>query len=336
MRPQPLTYHLRDSSSPVMRFLKQRFPRTASITKEANIQLRSGGTINPGFPSSMYGLLGTAIDHRIRYSFAITPGRQLAAWKGAMLLPFKALESKDDIPLSRDNIPVGLGVRTNEYGEIAQGPYPLKLIQAFFDRLDAKVEVIAPVGQRLNDEPEKLLARYCYVLSLFEQLYRSNASYQDSPLLKPAPKQSVDELLEIPEDAEIDDLCAMSWLFYDRHHDRLSLPSVLNPTFTRCGAVSESDADLIVDGCLVDIKASTKPEIKPLMLWQLAGYLLLDYNDKYNIHSVGIYMARQGELFQWPIADFLHRLIGENTIFLVQLRQEFRTLCQGIQPRRGV
>ena len=337
MRSQPLTYHLKDVNSPVTQFLKQRFPRTASITKETNIQLRSAGTINPGFPPSMYGLLGTAIDYRIRYSFAITPGRQLAAWKGAMSLIFKALESEDDIPLSWDDIPEGIGVPTNEYGEITvtQGPYPLKLLQAFFNRLDAQVETIAPVGKRLKDESEKLLARYCYALSLFEQLYRNRRSYQHSPLLIPAPKQSIDELLEIPKDVEIDDLCAMSWLFYDRYHDRLSLPCILNPGFTGYGAVSQSDADLIVDGCLIEIKTSIHPEIERFMLWQLAGYLLLDHDDKYSIDSVGVYMARQGNLFEWSIADFLRLLTGDNTVTLPQLRQEFRTLAEkGVEEKR--
>jgi hypothetical protein len=305
MRPQPLTKDLEDTYSPVRQFLKQRFPRTASLTQEANLQLQSEATIDPGFKPKIYDLLASAIGYRIRYSFAITPGDQLAAWDATWFLPFHW----DDNPYS---------------------PHSEKLIEDFFDRLDDTLEAIAPVKQRLKDEQEKLLARYCYVLALFERLCRDTASRLYSPLLIPRPKQSVDELLEIPTDAEIDDLCAMSWLFYDRYHDLLSLRSVLSRTLKRCGVVSESDVDLIVDGCLMEIEASIKPEIKPLLLWQLAGYLLLDDKDKYKVRSVGIYMARQGKLLQWPIAEFLYILTGSDTLPLARLRREFRMLCQGV------
>jgi hypothetical protein len=308
MRPRPLTKHLKDSSNLVRQFFKLRFPRTASLTKEANLQLQSAGTINPGFHPKINDLLGIAIGYRIRYSFAITPGDQLSAWGGTL---FRALIWR--------HFPNPQSLRSSGVGE------------DFFDRLDVTVKAIAPVRQRLNDEQEKLLARYCYVLALFEELDRSDARFRRySPLLMPRPKQSVDELLEIPTDAEIDDLCAMSWLFYDRYHDRLSLRSVLSPTLKRCGAVSASRADLLVDGCLIDIIASITPEITSPSLWQLAGYLLLDDNDKYRIRSVGIYMARQGKLLQWPIAEFLYILTGSDTLPLARLRQEFRMLCQGV------
>jgi hypothetical protein len=306
MRPRPLTEHLKDTYSPVRQFLKQRFPRTASLTQEANLQLQSEVTIDPGFKPKIYDLLATAIGYRIRYSFAITPSDQLAAREGTRLFPFY------------------------------WGGYPYrsrseKLIEDFFGSLDDTLEAIAPVKQRLEDEQEKLLARYCYVLALFEQLYRDTASCLYSPLLMPRRKQSVDELLAIPTDAEIADLCAMSCLFYDRYHDRLSLRSVLSPTFKECGVVSESDADLIVDRCLMEIKAGIKPEITPLLLWQLAGYLLLDNKDKHKIRSVGIYIVRQGKLLQWPTEDFLHLLTGNETVSLAQLRQEFRKLFQGVR-----
>src|SRR6266567_4621397 len=275
MKPQPLTKHLKQSYSPVRQFFKLQFPRTASLTQKANLQLQSEATINPGFHPTIYDLI---------WDLCAGP----------------------------------------------QGQHSSVVIKDFFDRLDVTVKAIAPVRQRLNDEQEKLLARYCYVLALFEDLYRSKASFQHSPLLMPRSKQSVDELLDIPTDAEIDDLCAMSWLFYDRYHDRLSLRSVLNPTLERCGAVSACHADLIVDGCLLEIIASIKPEIESPSLWQLAGYLLLDNKDKYKIRSVGFYMARQGKLLQWPIADFLYILTGSDTLPLARLRQEFQMLCRGV------
>ena len=310
MTPQPLTKHVKDTCSPVRQFFKLQFPRTASLRQKANLQLQSEDAIDPGFHPKTYDLLATAIGYRIRYSFAITPGDQLSAWGSTMVraLLWHLFPNPQVLHSSR-------------------------VIKDFFDRLDATVEAIAPVRQRLKDEQEKLLARYCYVLALFEELDRSDPRFRYSPLLMPRPKQSIDELLEIPTDEEIADLCAMSWLFYDRYHDRLSLRSVLSPTLERCGAVSACRADLIVDGCLMEIIASVKPEIESPSLWQLAGYLLLDSKDRYKIRSVGIYMARQGKLLQWPIDDFLRLLTGSDTVSLAQLRQEFHVWCRG--PRLG-
>ncbi len=139
MRHQSLTEHLKDSNSPVKQFIKQRFPRTASLTQKANLQLQSEDTINPGFKPKIYDLLATAIGYRIRYSFTITPSDQLAAREATMFLSFY-------------------------WGGDPYSPYSGKLIEDFFDSLDDTLEAIAPVKQRLKDEPEKLLARYCYVL----------------------------------------------------------------------------------------------------------------------------------------------------------------------------
>ncbi|MFE7157017.1 hypothetical protein [Streptomyces sp. NPDC057636] len=44
-------------------------------------------------------------------------------------------------------------------------------------------------------------------------------------------------------------------------------------------------------------------------LYQLAGYLLLDYHDTYRIRRTGLYLSPQGALIDWAIDEFL-RLLG--------------------------
>jgi len=83
---------------------------------------------------------------------------------------------------------------------------------------------------------------------------------------------------------------------------------------------------LIVDSCLIEIKTSKLTKIDPDWLRQLAGYLLLDYNEEHHIQSLGIYMARQGLLFRWSVDEFLATLTGKSEVSLSQLRQEFRQL----------
>ncbi|MCX4650225.1 pentapeptide repeat-containing protein [Streptomyces sp. NBC_01446] len=71
-----------------------------------------------------------------------------------------------------------------------------------------------------------------------------------------------------------------------------------------------ADADFILGGCLIDCKATIRPEqLGRAALYQLAGYLLLDYHDTYRIRRTGLYLSRQGALIDWDIDEFL-RLLG--------------------------
>ena len=328
----PLTSHLKDQRSPIGQFIRQRFSQTASITKLANPQLRSAGTINPGFTPWVYRYLGTAIDYCIRFSFALTPTKHLAAWQGVPYLIVKPWEDENDVPFDWEGVPERMGIPTpvgsdGTILELAQGPYPLKLLTSFFDSLDETLRTIQPIGRRLELDEERVIARYCFVLALLEEVGRSGR-YMDSFLMVPAPRTGLDELLAISEDAWINDLCALSTLFYDNCHHLLSQPFFPNPKFVGSADVGGADADMIVDRCLIEIKSSIQPKIEAKWLHQIAGYILLDYDDQYNFHSVGIYMARQGKLLQWPIGDFLRLLTGNDTVSLPQLRQDFRTLTQ--------
>jgi hypothetical protein len=295
-----LTSHLDDKTSPIGQYIRQHFSQTTALTKDANRQLKDASTLRPLVPAGEaypYGTLGAAFDYRARYAFAITPYQRLVAWHGALLLS-----------------------NPGAY-------YSRRLVQAFFERLDATLRAIEPAGRCLNAAEEQVLDRYCYVLSLFEQVFRSSA-YVQGPLLQPRAKQSVEELLAIPQVACLDDLGAIFGLFYERYAHLLSQPAILNPIFAGSFDIGGADADLIVDGCLIDIKASISPQLKAEFLYQLAGYVLLDYYDEYHITSVGIYMARQGMLFAWPLAEFFRTVAGTDESALPSLRQAFRTLCE--------
>ncbi len=244
---------------------------------------------------------------------------------------FKPWENEEDIVIPWEDLPQGLLVpvsRVPGHDVLAgttQGAYRWEIIETFFDRLDDMLVTIRPVGRRLTLEEERVIVRYCFILALFEEVYRSDR-YKDGPLFVPSTKQNIDELLAIPEDDWIDDLSQLSLRFYDTYHDLLSRPFILNPTFSGSRDVGGADADLIVDGCLLEIKTSKLAKIDPGWLRQLAGYLLLDYTDEHHIQSLGIYMVRQGLLFSWPVDEFLSILTGNSGTSLSQLRQEFRQL----------
>ncbi|MFD0332348.1 hypothetical protein ACFQZ0_00485 [Streptomyces erythrogriseus] len=59
---------------------------------------------------------------------------------------------------------------------------------------------------------------------------------------------------------------------------------------------------------------------------QLAGYLLLDYEDEYALNKVGFYLSRQGQLVTWSTQEFLDLLGARRS--LSELRA---ALCQTLR-----
>lgn len=107
----------------------------------------------------------------------------------------------------------------------------------------------------------------------------------------------------------------------------MACEATLNPTFDGSALIGGADADLIVDGCLIEIKTTVKPETLPRdVLYQLLGYVLLDFTDKHGISSVGLYLSRQGEFVSWPLGELLARLTGIDSVDLPGLRRRFATL----------
>ena len=252
-----LTSHLKSKESSIGQYIKQRFRHTARLTKTANLQLREQSIITPLLPEMSdtqypYSTVGMAIDYRIRYAFSITPYQQLTAWKGAVhlnpqLLEVDALKANNrtkDASLAKadKNSPRKLQLfqrlllffktlpRPQKDKKIWR-PYSAELLLDFFENLDRTIAAIQPVGRALDDEAAELtLARYCYLLALFEEVYRSS-SYTFGPLMNPEPKRTIDELLAIPQDSWLDEICYLFAAFYNKYASLLSLPHILNPEF---------------------------------------------------------------------------------------------------------
>ncbi len=286
-----LTSQLKDHSSPIGAFFRTRFSHTSSISHMANPQLRAAQQILPQNRESYpYSLIGMAVDYRLRYYFTITQEDGLVANAGAAKLIRRIPE------------------------------YSVQTMQNFFAGLSQALENVQPCGRMMKDDAEILLARYCFVLALFETVYRSGLVPE--MLFVPDIKATVEDLLGTAQDCWIEDICAISRLFYRTQPHLLTKPFILNPTFTGSTYVGGADADLIVDGCLLEIKTSVQNSLDTAWLRQLVGYALLDYDDKYSIQSVGIYMARHGILLKWPIEEYLRLLAGDDDVSLISLRQE--------------
>lgn len=104
------------------------------------------------------------------------------------------------------------------------------------------------------------------------------------------------------------------------------------PVFAGSGDIGGADADYILGGLLLDCKATKDPRrLGREEIYQLAGYLLLDYDNQFGIDQVGLYLSRQGGLITWDAADFLRRLGA--SVPLPQLRAQLRRHLHGAARR---
>lgn len=380
-----LTTDLANKDSRVSQFMRSRLSNTQDFLKGARRQMRES-TIQllPHTSGSIgkypYSAIGTAIDYRIRYYFAVTPYEDLVAYRGAKNVPEIAAPLSsvqmffpDSVSVSvwrsadriefRDKLTGGwlgthfpdpekpsfvaddsmmmnaitdavehIGAGLDEDSAVIQG----SICQEFFSCLDNLTQSLQPQGRRLATEEEDQLNRFCIILGLFEPLARqlllpSRSQSIPSHLLGPLADReftSVNELLDIVELDRLADMRELSWAFHDQCSHLLSLPHTLNPTFEGSSDVGGADADLIVDGTLIDIKTTIKPEIDNNWLWQLLGYTLLDYSDECGINAIALYMARQGLYLRWDLEEALRGLCGEHPPSLEELRAELKGVLQ--------
>ena len=346
-----LTSHLKDRkhrNSPVRQHLHTRFPHTAPLAKPVNARLRTMPWLRPPGETATYpwGTIGMAVDYRLRYSFAITPSSQLAAYKG--LLRYTGLQLADVDPTTgerffrnrRTGELFSVDPTTDKLPEEARLPgatCAVEAAQGFFAGLDDTLARLQPVRRRLESEAEQEMARLCYVLALFETVYRGGGRGAAYGSLFTLPEmRTVADLLAAVETAWVDDICQLQDLFMQQHQDLLTQPFVLNPKFgLGSDAIGGADADLIVDGCLIEIKTTKQSAVDPVSLRQLAGYTLLDWQDTQRIQAVGLYLSRHGLLVRWPLDEFFGVLAGDPTVTVAGLRQEFEAVVLGALDARN-
>lgn len=315
-----LTSCIRNTTGPEMRYFKQEFPDVRAVAQEWRRGLSGAVAIVPTEPIR-YDIVGQAIDYRIRFYYAIPRLVELVAFRGMQILcsPLR-------LQLNTGKCSMGprawTECRSNAEGELMKlgirGPALdfCRDLMGFFR--ETKL-----VGRRISADEETELCRYCYVLALFDKFVREGPDIP-SPLNEVKPGAGTRTLLSLAPDAAIGDLARLSWLFYDRAWDKIRPGATLNPTFAGSSDVGGADADLIVDGCLTEIKTVKKPEIDARLVYQLLGYCLLDYDDHYRIRSVGVYFARHGVWLAMDLTDFLTQLSDGRHSDLSEARSRFQ------------
>ncbi|MET8978983.1 hypothetical protein ABZX85_25525 [Streptomyces sp. NPDC004539] len=300
-----LTHCLNDRRSPLRLFLDTELPDVAAPVGDYRSRLpqlpdvlrpHSSGPID-------HQSLGQAIDLRLRIAFG------------------------SPVP---STVVTGIGLAAMQLADTHSCAAALALAETAKELL-AQLSSQPPAlpGALLGEAAaEEHLARLCFVAAWFEAVARAGLR-QGSPLLRADLSHGLDGLLDqvpsyVPGDltaqaALADRPGALRWVL------EIPLPQrVCGPVFAGSHDVGGGDADFIAAGCLIDCKSTIHPErIGRSHLYQLAGYLLLDYDNAYGIDRVGLYLSRQGRLIDWETGHFLQLLGARRT--LPELRRACRT-----------
>ncbi len=201
-----------------------------------------------------------------------------------------------------------------------------------FAELASALNELVPEGSRtvgpLTEPDERRLVQLCYVLALYEQCYRALPK-PDWPIISLGPEATLDDLTALCEERVVTDLVSLAAMFFKSASELVQGEVIeLNPTFSGSSGLGGADADFIIDGCLVELKTTKKPKPGRQEFWQLVGYVLADWDDQYQIDSVGYYYSRQGVTLRWPLDGFLRSLAGK-AVDLAKTRREFQDLMAG-------
>ncbi|AEM88942.1 hypothetical protein [Streptomyces violaceusniger] len=300
-----LTAELSNPRSPVSRFLSEHLPGADLHTAYQHAVRGLRTTIRP--PESLgntpWTMLGTAIDLRIR------------TWLGET----DHMGVREGIAYLRNahpGAPPGLPVTDQQRC--------LLNAAAAGDLLLQRLASCAVASQPLTADQEDAAARAAIVAARYDAIFRTipinGASRAVGHFTRlPLPDDPDAALLsltaEIPtraaEDIRRQFAAAATALAGIKGR-----PLTCSPTFAGSPHVGHAEGDFIAGKTLIDVKSTITPDLRPAKArkWfhQLAGYLLLDYDDAHEITAVGIYLARQATLLTWPVRDFL-RLMGART-----------------------
>ncbi|HEX3590450.1 MAG TPA: hypothetical protein VHV74_12535 [Pseudonocardiaceae bacterium] len=226
-----------------------------------------------------------------------------------------------------------------------------RLLSDFFDRIERSLEEHAPPGQLATQAAETTLLRACYVLSCWEDIYRSGTlvdtllalhergSYYPEELRALAPQATITELLELLTLTRTSGVLQQWRDAAGRQAPGRSL-GIAAPVIVDNWA----DGDLLIGRpgtaaghTLVDVKTVVRvdhPQRTERWLWQILGYAWLDVTDRWGIDSVALCFARHGLQLTWPLDELAEELAGPG-VKVDQLRAEFLSVAERVLTAEG-
>jgi hypothetical protein len=299
----PLTAELNTKDSPVRRFLDERF--TSGLRDvQRRYRQASPALVVPSADrqEANPGTVGTAADWLLRFMLYPQPSLKLAA-AGAALCGRRSgmvealLEIAESLGYDPDAV---LAVSTTDFTGPIKG----------------------------NDIDPNQLASACWALALLTEMFRNPMVAMTGPLGRFRDHYgSAGELLDLASPTALGQLAAFREVFASTLCRQLAhRPGrwVLGAEFTG-SALIKSDADVIAAGLLLDLKTDSKLSLGVTTIFQVIGYVLLDFDDAYQLTEAGTFSARYAHLATWDIGALFDELAGYH-VNLPSIRQEFRQL----------
>lgn len=299
-----LTAALKMQGSPLKRWLQDRFPASNAKLVFQRYRESVGPLLVPASAALTggAGTIGGAFDHLVRFLIQAEPDLRLPA--------IGAARCGGRMPRALSELAVVLGPTDPSY-----------------DRQHDSWQTPSSVC------PD-LVARGCWALCLLTELSRG-VPPESSPLAElDARTVTGQDLLCLASIPALEQLAALRT---QAEHTLLPfLPGqpgtwAVGPTFEG-STLMNADADLILDGTLVEIKTTLGTRradgtyyaaLNSQTLFQLLGYVLLDFGDAFSINELALFNARYGHLATWELHVLLDKLAGHR-VDLAALRAEFQ------------
>ncbi|GAA1150284.1 hypothetical protein [Streptomyces javensis] len=310
-----LTSGIHCPRTPLRRFLDRELSAGARpLRKSFRARDQSDQILLPGpGVGTEAGNVGTAIDYRLRLAFTAAEPVDHVARAGILLT----------------------GTR---------GSHPSQRMRAVGEELAARLEETV-LGLQLDNrelpmdraqDEEEDLARMLIAAAWYQVNYRTSIGFAFTPLAGAAWEDpsafTLERLLQLPHRDMVADVVAQLYKAATGPLEALrarTRPEDCTPGPTFPTDRITADADLAVDGILLDFKSTRHTRtLRQAEAWQLIGYLLLDAEDQYRIDTVGLYLSRSGTLASWPVEEYLE-LLGACRRDIGVFRAAFAELLEG-------
>lgn len=316
--PGPLTAQVSNDSF-VRRYIDSNFPDLKDIVRACNRRLREQGLVEQEEihkQGVLSMLVGTAIDYRIRACFRCDLHRCDRVAIGLRFL--KAL------PEYRKVTMLGAGLEQIETAEnVWYHKRKEKIAAKFITSFRKFTADVRPERRKLAAHSEERLCRYCILFAYLDWIGRAPYANSALEIMVCCATPNIKKMLSYVDPKIATDVIRLSRLFNEHNAELIAKfrKVLIGGTLAGSADVGGADFDLLVDSCLIDVKATRKPSITTTYLRQLIGYWLLDYYDALKIRSFGICLIRHGHTEYFDIRKDLLR--GDKSA--VELRKKFRT-----------
>lgn len=199
------------------------------------------------------------------------------------------------------------------------------LLRFIIEYYNSNVQTSAWVAENVPIKLEGYKNLQNYVSKLIRFAHKQYDEYQQSGEIKEELLQSclylaqidvihrigkIDENLGIIDEKDLEDLRNLADIV-PLEQFKVKKYCVLNPTFGEGSIlVGRADADIIMDGMLIDIKTTKKPAFTRKYFNQLIGYYILNkiggidqIKEEVEIKELVIYYSRHGELVKLPVEE---------------------------------